>query len=223
MMTDRERTYRNSDSSGNRPRQGTARRGTSSIPDVGPGDGRRASGGHERRQQSGRRPSGTGSHSSRPQPSRQRSGEARRRPANDVEIIYPDGYRPIDDRDRDARGDTRFYRSRRDEDEESSRSIFKILITIVASIIYWPIAIIGVVSPFMEGFNPGGLAMWQVVFSRFWLAFILLGAVYALVVNLGNFRHARFFRGRNKVLRIIVFLLADLVISFIVIRLVCLF
>lgn len=156
--------------------------------------------------------------------SRRRSAATKKKVANDVEIVYPDGYRPID-RDKDSRGDygRAFYRSKRDEDAESSRGIFKILLVIVASIVYWPVALVGIISPFMEGFNPGTLAMWQVVFSRFWLAFVLLGAIYALVINLGGVRNARIFRGRRRMLKIVLFVIADFAASFVLLRLVCLF
>jgi len=204
---------------------GTGRR----IPSVDAEDVRSGSrsgsnrGSHRSSSSARRRTAPSGGRSSQGREAAGRQQE-RRRPANDVEIVYPDGYRPINSSNRGERDlDARPYRSKRDEDAESSRSIFKILLLIVASLIYWPIALVGVVSPFMEGFNPGGLAMWQVVFSRFWLAFVLLGAIYAVVVNLGHIRDARIFQGRRKVLKLIGFLLVDFAISFVLLRVICMF
>ena len=81
-------------------------------------------------------------------------------------------------------------------------------------------------APFSEGFNPGTLAMGQIMFSRIWLAFVLLGAFYLAITNIGHFRNLPLFRASgkgDKLLKIILFLLADVVISFVIIRIVCLF
>ena len=127
-------------------------------------------------------------------------------------------------RERDAYSRQTYTRA--EEEAVSSRSMFRVLLLVLASVIYWPIAIVGVTAPFAEGFNPGTLAMGQVVFARIWLAFVLLGAFYLAITNIGHFRNLPLFRARSKggkLLRIIVFLLADVAISFVIIRLVCLF
>lgn len=102
-----------------------------------------------------------------------------------------------------------------------SASTLHTLATIIASIVYWPIAIIGVSAPFLPGFNHGNLHMWQTVFSRFWLAFVLLGFIYALVINLGGIRMLSIFDGR-RTLKIGVSIIADIALSFVLIRIVCL-
>ena len=102
-----------------------------------------------------------------------------------------------------------------------SASTLHTLATIIASIVYWPIAIIGVSAPFLPGFNHGNLQMWQTVFSRFWLAFVLLGFIYALVINLGGLRMSSIFDGR-RTLKIGIAIIADIALSFILIRIVCL-
>lgn len=94
------------------------------------------------------------------------------------------------------------------------------LATIIASIVYWPIAIIGVSAPFLPSFNHGNLHMWQTVFSRFWLAFVLLGFIYALVINLGGIRMSSIFDGR-RTLKIGIAIIADIALSFVLIRIVC--
>lgn len=105
--------------------------------------------------------------------------------------------------------------------EAYSRGTLQKVITVVASIIYWPVALIGVSAPFMSGFNHGNLHTWQTVFSRFWLAFILLGFVYALIVNLGGIRTSRLFDGARPV-KIAIALAADVALSFVLIRVICL-
>lgn len=93
--------------------------------------------------------------------------------------------------------------------------------TIIASMVYWPLAIVGIASPFMDGFDFGTLAPWQVIFTRIWLAVALLGFIYALIVNLGSIRDRGFFR-KAKPLKIAVAVVADIVIAFGLIRIVCL-
>ncbi|MGI6220600.1 MAG: hypothetical protein ACOYIP_01810 [Coriobacteriales bacterium] len=151
----------------------------------------------------------------------------RSRSGMDVEITYS---RRLANGDAIARRDrdsyTRQTYTRAEEEATASRSMFRVLLLVLASVIYWPIAIVGVTAPFSEGFNPGTLSMGQVVFSRVWLAFVLLGAFYLAITNIGHFRDCPIFRARgkgSKLVRIIVFLLADIAISFVVIRLVCLF
>ncbi len=104
---------------------------------------------------------------------------------------------------------------------QSSGSVHKIA-AIIASIVYWPIAIIGVSAPFLSGFNHGNLHMWQTVFSRFWLAFALLGFIYALVINLGGIRMSSVFDG-NRPLKIAIAIIADIALSFVLIRIICFF
>lgn len=111
------------------------------------------------------------------------------------------------------------YRYGLSERRQPASGIRKV-VTIVASIVYWPVAIVGVTAPFLPGFNPGNLAMWQAVFSRFWLAFALLGFAYALVIDLGGIRSAHLFDS-GRPLKIAVALIADVALSFVLIRIVC--
>lgn len=150
---------------------------------------------------------------------------AHSRIGGDVEITYS---RRLANGDAIARPErdsyTRKTFTRVEEEEVASRSVLRILVLVLASVIYWPIVIVGVTAPFMEGFNPGTLAMGQIVFSRVWLAFVMLGAIYLAVTNIGHFRDLPIFRASGKagkLLKIIVFLLADIAISFAVIRIVC--
>ncbi len=107
-----------------------------------------------------------------------------------------------------------------DDGRTGGASSIRKVVTIVASVIYWPIALIGVSAPFLPGFNPGGLHMWQAVFSRFWLAFALLGFVYALVIDLGSIRSSGFLGGRPS--KIAIAIVADLALSFVLLRIMCL-
>ena len=114
---------------------------------------------------------------------------------------------------------------RRRNYEEYSRQtsgFIRTLAIILVTIIYLLVAISGIATPFLPDFNFGTLAPWQVYFARFWLALVLLGGIYAVAVNLFHIRNARFFQS-YKALKIILFIVADIAISFIVIRLVCLF
>ncbi len=111
------------------------------------------------------------------------------------------------------------YRYGLSERRQPASGIRKV-VTIVASIVYWPVAIVGVTAPFLPGFNPGNLAMWQAMFSRFWLAFALLGFAYALVIDLGGIRSAHLFDS-GRPLKIAVALIADVALSFVLIRIVC--
>ncbi len=96
------------------------------------------------------------------------------------------------------------------------------LITLILSIIYWPFVIIGIASPFIEGFNFGTLDLWQVVLSRILISFIALGIPYVLAVNIGGIRRAAFLQ-RNRVLKTVLLVVAGVFISFVLIRIVCIF
>ena len=151
----------------------------------------------------------------------------RNRIGGNVEITYS---RRLANGDAIARRERDSYSrqtyTRAEEEAVSSRSMFRVLLLVLASVIYWPIAIVDVTAPFSEGFNPGTLAMGQIMFSRIWLAFVLLGAFYLAITNIGHFRNLPLFRANGKggkLLKIILFLLADVVISFVIIRIVCLF
>lgn len=104
--------------------------------------------------------------------------------------------------------------------KDSNRAL-RIAVAAIASIIYWPFAIVGVASPFMEGFSFGTLAAWQVIFARIWLAFLLLGFLYALIVNLGGIRNRGFFR-KAKPFKIAIAVVADVLLTVIVIKAICL-
>ena len=47
----------------------------------------------------------------------------------------------------------------REESSKSSKQVFHTLLIVVANIIYWPIVVAGIASPFMPDFNPGTLSM----------------------------------------------------------------
>ncbi|MGI6216994.1 MAG: hypothetical protein ACOYIK_05205 [Coriobacteriales bacterium] len=107
-------------------------------------------------------------------------------------------------------------------EEDSDSSSLKILLLIFANVIYWGIVAIGCISPFLPDFNFGSLAPWQIIFSRLWLSFVLLGAFYAAITNVLHFRNWKIFQ-KSKVKRITLFLVGDVVVSFVLIRLICLF
>ena len=106
--------------------------------------------------------------------------------------------------------------------KQDGNRVIRIIVTVIVSIIYWPLAAIGVISPFLEGFNFGALAPWQVIFARIWLAFVMGGILYALAINLFHIRDIRFFQ-KMKPLKIALAVVLTIAISFGVIRLVCLF
>lgn len=105
--------------------------------------------------------------------------------------------------------------------QKDSNRALRIAVAAIASIIYWPFAIVGVASPFMEGFSFGSLAAWQVIFARIWLAVVLLGFLYALVVNLGGIRNRGFFQ-KAKPLKIAIAVVADVLLTVVVIKAICL-
>ena len=105
--------------------------------------------------------------------------------------------------------------------KKEGNRVIRILVTVIVSIVYWPLAAIGVISPFLEGFNFGALAPWQVIFARFWLAFVMGGILYALAINLFHVRNWSFFQ-KMKPLKIALVVVLTIAISFGVIRLVCL-
>ncbi len=108
------------------------------------------------------------------------------------------------------------------KDATRTRNPLQTPIAVILSIVYWVFVAVGMVSPFLEGFDPGSLNMWQVVFTRTWLSFPLLGVVWAFAVNLGDLRDSEVLR-HGKLLKIAAIIVLDVLISFALIRIVCLF